>query len=633
MATEEELSRALVNADRAGDVDAAKALAAEITRMRSAPQKSFPERAFGYVDNLVRQAANGITANYADEIAARANQIFGRGDYTSNVAEERARDKAFEAENPVAATVANMAGAVAVPGVGAAKILGSQAVRQAPRMVKALAYPAVGAVEGAIAGSGGAVEGERLEGAGTGAAVGGAVGAALPAVGAVVRKGIVDPIRARVGRGGAKVGQEYVERALQRDAMTPETALARMQQMGPGASLADTGKNVSGLAEVVTNRPGKGMAAGLDFVEGRRGGQVGRILQKLDDAIGPTGREVMERVEDSPAFTETLKTRIPVTREMVNVLNRPSMRSAWEKAQTLAAEKDMALPSFDEFAKGARAGEIKEVETTLLHWLKKGLDDVLEPKRDQVTGFVQAQYGKNELAAKNETRTAFRSMVKSMNEDYGKALDRMSAEFRVDDALKKGRDFFRLRSPADVQKQMARMTDREKRAYLNGIREAIETKAEGPGVVGYDVTGMVLKQAPKLRAAFGDKADDLINSIKTERTFAETERRIAGNSRTAFRQEAAKDFEGGMRDPAGAMMDVATGNKVGMANRALRWAVDKATQPPKAAADEAAGMLFETDRDKLARLLMQGRAGSQAPVPDALIRALMGGAAVTAGGG
>jgi len=48
MATLEQLEKALRNADKAGDTAAAKRLAGEITRMRTAPPKLSPQEEFEY---------------------------------------------------------------------------------------------------------------------------------------------------------------------------------------------------------------------------------------------------------------------------------------------------------------------------------------------------------------------------------------------------------------------------------------------------------------------------------------------------------------------------------------------------------------------------------------------------------
>jgi hypothetical protein len=48
----------------------------------------------GYIDDAVRSIASGVTFGYADEIAAKADELTGRGkDYETNLAAERARDK------------------------------------------------------------------------------------------------------------------------------------------------------------------------------------------------------------------------------------------------------------------------------------------------------------------------------------------------------------------------------------------------------------------------------------------------------------------------------------------------------------------------------------------------------------
>src|SRR5687767_13320687 len=96
MATIEQLAQALVNADKAGDTDAARALATEITRLRSEPREHSDleklitgeridqrDNGAGKIDTFMRGAADTLSFGLADEIAAGGdalfNPIFGTG--------------------------------------------------------------------------------------------------------------------------------------------------------------------------------------------------------------------------------------------------------------------------------------------------------------------------------------------------------------------------------------------------------------------------------------------------------------------------------------------------------------------------------------------------------------------------
>lgn len=551
---------------------------------------------FRYIDNLVRQAAGGMTFGFADEMAAGADAAIGRGDYESNVARERARDDAFTEQNPKAAIAASIVGGAATGGYGAAKALGSQAVRQAPRVARALAYPAVGAVEGGIAGAGYGDE-DRTQGAAEGAALGGAFGAAAPVVGAGLRKAIVDPVRAVVGRGGATTARQYVQRAMDRAGQTPEMVRAKMAELGEGASLVDTSKNAAMLGETVASRPGPAMEALSDFAAQRRGGQYGRVLDAVRDAVGGAGKEVATVGGRSPAFRAALDRSVPITPEMLDLMARPSMRQAWAAAQKIAGEDDIVLPSFEAFLSQAEAGgaggRFVSIKTELLHYLKKGLDDVIEPKRNEM-GQVAPEYGRSLMEGMKKTRYAFRELVKRLNPEYGKVLALAAREKRLDAAYLLGREYTKPRNtPGVLAARLKKMSSAEKRSFRQGMADAIEGYLGNVSEKGADSTATLLGQAPKLRIGFGKAADGIIKRLKTEQTFMRTDNAMLQNSRTALRQEARADFDKGMPDAVGLALDAGTGARSSLLAEIARKAVIAATRPPKAAEAEIANAMVD----------------------------------------
>lgn len=128
MATLEELSRALVAADKAGDVTAAKALAAEITRVRTPKLEPLTANPTDGMSGLDKFRA-GIGKAFADT-ARGAGQLVGVVD-RDDVAESRKLDSALM--NTKAGVAGNLAGNVAliaptaaIP--GAATIPGAAAI-------------------------------------------------------------------------------------------------------------------------------------------------------------------------------------------------------------------------------------------------------------------------------------------------------------------------------------------------------------------------------------------------------------------------------------------------------------------------------------------------------------------------
>ncbi|WP_027575393.1 hypothetical protein [Bradyrhizobium sp. WSM1743] len=211
MATLDELGKALVNADAAGDVAAARALAGEITRLRQAAAPAAPAAspASAYdimgmptgfdgapapvragmsygdqmahigsaIDKGVRMAANGMTFGMADRFAGAMDALTGRAkNYDEGVKAQHAETEAIRKANPGAATVAEALGGLGT-GAGLLKSGVTLAGRVGPALLpRVLGYGAEGAAYGAAHGAGNTYSGnpaDYLEAAKKGATEGG----------------------------------------------------------------------------------------------------------------------------------------------------------------------------------------------------------------------------------------------------------------------------------------------------------------------------------------------------------------------------------------------------------------------------------------------------------------------------
>jgi hypothetical protein len=162
----------------------------------------------GMIETGARGVAQGLTFGLADEsyglTQGIANMIrggsFGEG-YSKGVADFRAREEAGRKENPITATIGEVAGGVGT-GLGAARA-GLTLMRGATSLPQAIGRGVVeGAGYGALHGAGTAEGGltERLQGAQSGATTGAIVGGVVP----VVARGI----GAAMNRAVAPVGAD-----------------------------------------------------------------------------------------------------------------------------------------------------------------------------------------------------------------------------------------------------------------------------------------------------------------------------------------------------------------------------------------------------------------------------------------
>jgi hypothetical protein len=146
----------------------------------------------------LRAVGQGMTLNLADEAGSAMgagwdmltddNDTSFSDRYDANMESSKQQRASYAKAMPKTALASEIGGGFLTGGVGGAKVLGTQAIKNAPKLVKALAGVGVGAGEGAVAGfgSGGTMD-ERISGAGTGALIGAAIPAAISGASSATR--------------------------------------------------------------------------------------------------------------------------------------------------------------------------------------------------------------------------------------------------------------------------------------------------------------------------------------------------------------------------------------------------------------------------------------------------------------
>ncbi len=615
MADIQSIKAAMMAADAAGDIEGAKVLAGALQRQLLAQQASAIPPATNSLRDYAAAAGTGVvdglTLGFGDEIVSAVQAPFSDRTYGEILSERDAKTKELAAQYPITSVIGGLAGGAVTGGIGAAKALGSQAVRALPTLARGAVSAGVGTTEGAIAGAGYASPGDRMEGATTGAIFGGALGAAIPAA-VHTFKPVIDRVRSLTSEGGARnVGMEAIERFARRDGIAPKDLPARLSQAGADAMPTDLGRNLEALGEYVSQRPGAGMRLALERIGARNEGQAPRIVSTLRQAAGIADDAADIAVDPAAgkALRDTFGQRVQITPDetaFVELINRPSIQQAWSRATVLAREAGQEMPALKVARKALRDGDPVELSTEQLHWLKKGLDDILEPKRDPITGIVVSNTGRNMLEAQKSTRADFRNFIKAKNPAYAEALEGSASELRHRSAYDMGKEAVRRQS-GDVEQQIRNLQGRDLDAFRRGYVEAVEAAISKTADLGQDVTRKIT-DTRKLSAIFGpEKGKAISDVIARERDMWQSGGRMLGNSRTAFRQGLTQDMEGGS-----AVSDIvssgASGGITGMASVLIKRAIQATIgerRVPDRAVEQVAKVLFESDPRVLEDLLRQ----------------------------
>lgn len=550
MATLEQLSTALRNADAAGDVDAARALASEIVKLRQSPQQD--KGVIGYLGDVGQSIASGATFNYFDEIAAKGGELLGIGDYESNVKALRDREANISPWISVPGQVAGAVGTTlaALPAAApAAAALGATrfgaALSKLPQFLK---FGALGAGEGAIAGSGAATSGERLQGAGVGAAIGAPVGAVAPSVASAATRFAGGVKNAFAPQSNASAD---LARAIVRDADDPASLMARANDLAmerPGvATLADVGgENVRGLVERVAQTPGAGRTQVVPALTSRQQSQAARISADLRSLTG-TNKTAFQAIND------TIAERAEAA--------KPLYKSAFEVDLTQSQEGVAALQTFArEIETGWGQAIYKSPKLRRTLQTEYGVTDTADMRTlmpiidawkkqaDDMIGEAMRSGNKNQARVLTAMRDRVVSAVDQANPNYASARKAWESPSKFLDAIERGRDFFSNKvSAEEFAARFRTLPDIEKEAERIGAISSIIARMGNDSAKLGDMTKYL--RSPENRAKLAvlmptpEAAERVLTRLNAEVGMSELTARALGNSATARRLAERQDAE------------------------------------------------------------------------------------------
>ena len=516
--------------------DELAALEEENLRLRAAvPEAQQQSQFLGAALNSISQ---GLTFGFGDEMAAGlaalakspfSDKTFGEI-YDEQLAVERGNIQQNSAQFPITSLAGNVAGGV-VTG-GAAASLGTRALSKVPLLAR---LAGLGAAEGALFGAGTADE-NKLLGAGQGAAVG-AVGAPVGnVVGSLAARGggkLLKPVIDRLVLDTPKrQAERIVNRAIQLDDLGPASAQLDLKMLGPKATLADLGDNLSGLARGVTAKPGRARGIASRFLDDRQAGQQKRLLKAagvdfdIDDFKRSLHSAINSRASAASSFYEdAYSQKLEATDDLVSLLSRPTMKKSLKKAANILRDEGVEL---------SEAADVRLV------------DAAARDISDQIG--VALRGGKREKARRLiNMRNDLLDMVDDQVPAYKQARNIFSSEAGLRDAANLGRSLFGRRLDLDdVAVALEQMPDGELQSFqvgaVRGLIDKLESTPESRNAA------QKLIESPRarelLRLAFPDPKtfQKFLNTARAESQFSFTRNRVLGGSPTARISEEVGDL-------------------------------------------------------------------------------------------
>jgi len=534
----------------------------------------------GALDAGARGVANGLTANFSDEIrglveASGANPdepasvyklIHGAlkywgGDadakkaYDEAVKRERDLTKTAEEQHPVASITGNVAGALALP-IGAA----AQGATLPARLARGAG---VGAAFGAASGAG---EGEGLTDslakAATGAAVGGAIGgAAVPALSAVEA----------AGRGIAKLAQPATTNLRGLTNTDAEAARRILLSQGRDAKTINPGMSEAEFASA--------KASGLPVVNADRGGETVQALARSAANTSPEGRAALEAVTGERYATQNPRTAqylketfdfpepgaaLDRIQAAARMQNRPAYLKAYSEGQSIwddglhqysqapIVQKAIQLAFVTGRNKAAMEG-FPVMKNPFVLNRETGALELTPGATPNLQFWDHVKRNLDQMGAEGQAFSkALRNHLDELVPSYKDARAGAAKYFGAEDALEAGAKYATMGgrdalSMAEAHKGLSKMGPADRKLFETGFVSNLIAKIESLKD-GQDVVKNVFNSEHarnQIRLVLGEaKAADLEARLLTERAMNGIKNAIQGNSTTA-RQWIERGLAGG----------------------------------------------------------------------------------------
>jgi hypothetical protein len=602
MATLDELSNALRNADAAGDVDAARMLASEIQKVQGAakPDKyqtaALEDRKINDKIGLggspyTRRLLQGATLNTADEILAGVStpiEMFKRGTINplegyryAKAAQDLDVDKARESTGALGTAAEILGGAGTGLGLAGNGLTFARSLApNAGLLARSAASAGDSAALGALAGAG---DGNSLSERGTNAIQGGAIGGLLGGVapgaislGSTALSPLLSNVRARINPEG--FARTQVARGVVESGMTPAQIagdVSRAAQEGQGMfTMADAmGPAGQRMLATTARSPGQAATDVVNFLDNRQAGQGRRVVGALAEGFDSpqTAQQTAAAMTTSrdnaanAAYGAVRRDAQPV--DVTNVLNHidqqvapfgvPHDRIAPDGITGRLLAYRRMLGGGDTNLDGSAAGGLNDFRAAQM---------VRQDLSDEVQTAVRAGQGNKARVLGGALRELDTALENSSN-GFRQANRNFAQASRNIDAVDQGHTAAMRGRTEDIIPEFRGLTPQGQAGYRAGYVDPLIQQAQG-AAFGAN------KARPLINDAFASESAAIApmrtqpmmqRRIGREDTMFQTRARVTGNSKTA---ENMND-DAAMGVDVSLVKNVLTGNVTGALQSAM----------------------------------------------------------------
>ncbi len=490
---------------------------------------------------------SGMTLGWSDELQGLAGAIpaLMPGGESPGEAYRRQRDAVRQSigqaksNSPWISAAVEATGGLATGSLVGAALATSQALRAIPGWLRLVLGSGTA---GGLAGAGSAPEIEQVPAE---AAKGAIIGTLASPLGPIAGRAMAASGRAlqtlwrAATEGVDERAQRIMADVLRSSGMDAGTFQARMAELGPDAVLADLNEATqrklralaaddpsiaTGISELLDTRQQAAAQRLTDAAQEALGAgeiRAGTTLRAIDETRRAAARMDYGPIYDAP---------IDVDENLAGILQRPSVRIGYNRAQRLAADAGEPMTQF------MRNGELIDIPRLAdLDHVKQGLDAVIESNTNEF-GRVNAT-GRAARIAKRDLIDAIDAADPDLGEQYRAARSQYAGLSAAQDAFRRGQNIFREDAEWLID-DLAEMGEHEVDMLRQGAFSAVRDEIEGVKRGGSAATRLKLdspKFLRRLRAAFPgqEQFDSFMRQVDAERQMAATRSLVQGGSPTA----------------------------------------------------------------------------------------------------
>lgn len=313
---------------------------------------------------------------------------------------------------------------------------------------------------------------------------------------------------------------------------------------GKPVVLADVGpKGVKDTAGVVAREPGEGREIAQKVLVDRQQGQVQRVGEDVGQAAGGKPGSFAQTVDDlqtqraeaaRPLYAQAMHSRPLQSAKLVEIAARPSGKAAMQRGLKMA--QDEGIPE-SELVSRDKKGNITGYTTKALHYMKMGLDDMIEASKRSGDNSAARAFSimKNELLGEMDR----------LNPAYAKARQVFAGHAANQNALEKGRQAVHAH-PDQIRQEMSEMSAGELAFYRKGYAQRVIETVEASPDKGNAVNRIFgnTSRRERLRAVLGDgEFGRLQKRLGLEQSMYDTYATANVGSATAERIAQSQDLE------------------------------------------------------------------------------------------